>query len=459
MDKVNNNSSKILILLFSGVLMGALDISIVGPAIPSIEESIKIDQRSVGWIFSIYVLFNLMGISLFAKLSDLFGRRKIYIISVSIFGLGSLWVALANSFEMILIGRAIQGFGASGIFPVATATVGDIFPPEKRGRVLGLIGMVFGVAFIIGPLLAGTFLSFFSWNSLFLINLPISVFIILGALKFLPNKKIVSEKAIDWKGIVFLAILLSSFAFGINHIDSQNFIMSFSNPMVYVFLIVSVFVFPLFVVIENRAKFPIIKMDMFFKRQIRLVGIIAFGTGLIQASFVFFPAYAIKAFDVEIQNASFMLVPIVLATAIGSPFFGRMLDKYGSRLIIFLGILMMMVGFYLVSVFITDKTIFYIAGVFIGLGLSVLSGSSLRYIMLNEVPAVDRALTQGMVTIFISMGQLTGGALIGALLATKNALEGYGHLFLILAIANLVMLVFSIRLKSRKLEQETYIKD
>ena len=148
-------NTQILIILFIGVLMGALDISIVGPAIPSIEKTIMISQKNLSWIFSIYVLFNLVGISLMAKLSDFFGRRWIYLISVAIFGIGSLVVASAHDFTFLLIGRGIQGFGSSGIFPVAAAVIGDIFPVEKRGRAVGLIGAVFGIAFMMGPFIAG----------------------------------------------------------------------------------------------------------------------------------------------------------------------------------------------------------------------------------------------------------------------------------------------------------------
>ena len=158
--------------------MGALDISIVGPAIPSIEEKLVIQPRLLGWIFSIYVLFNLSGVSLFARLSDIYGRRNIYIISLGIFALGSLLVSISQSFTTLLIGRAVQGFGASGIFPVASAVVGDLFPPEKRGRVLGLIGAVFGLAFLIGPVIAGILLKYFEWSVLFLINIPIALVLI-----------------------------------------------------------------------------------------------------------------------------------------------------------------------------------------------------------------------------------------------------------------------------------------
>ena len=135
--KDSKQLKQLLALLFTGVLMGALDISIVGPALPSISKHIAIEQRLIGWVLSIYVLFNLVGISLFARLSDIYGRRNIYITAISVFAIGSVMVALSSDFVWLLVGRGVQGFGASGIFPVASAVVGDVFPPEKRGRYLG----------------------------------------------------------------------------------------------------------------------------------------------------------------------------------------------------------------------------------------------------------------------------------------------------------------------------------
>jgi len=130
----SRSNNQILTFLFIGVLMGALDISIIGPAIPSIEKTILMNQRDLSWIFSIYVLFNLVGISLMAKLSDFFGRRWIYLLSAALFGIGSLVVASSQNMTFLLIGRGIQGFGSSGIFPVAAAVIGDVFLVERRGR-------------------------------------------------------------------------------------------------------------------------------------------------------------------------------------------------------------------------------------------------------------------------------------------------------------------------------------
>ena len=138
----------VLAVLFLGVLMGALDIAIVGPALPVIGAEFGLDSRGLSWVFTLYVLGNLIGTPLMAKLSDRFGRRNVYMLDVGLFAAGSLVVALSHgtgAFWLLLAGRAIQGLGAGGIFPVASAVIGDTFPPEKRGSALGLIGAVFGL--------------------------------------------------------------------------------------------------------------------------------------------------------------------------------------------------------------------------------------------------------------------------------------------------------------------------
>ncbi len=237
MEITEKKRAGILLVLFVGVLMGALDISIVGPAIPSIEHTISMDKKALAWIFSIYVLFNLIGISLMAKLSDRYGRRIMYITSIAIFAVGSLIVAMSDSYAILLAGRAIQGFGSSGIFPVASAVIGDIFPPEKRGRALGMIGSVFGIAFIIGPVIAGVILKFLPWNYLFLINLPIAVFVILKSLSILPGKVSKTHNPIDWKGIILLSSFLFVFAFTLYGISPVSMLQSLKSYLFYWFVI------------------------------------------------------------------------------------------------------------------------------------------------------------------------------------------------------------------------------
>jgi len=449
-----DSDKRILIILFTGVLMGALDIAIVGPAIPSIETALNVDPRVLGWIFSIYVLFNLVGVSFFARLSDIYGRRNIYILSLLLFGLGSIVVSFSGDYTTLLLGRAVQGFGASGIFPVASAVVGDIFPKEKRGRILGLIGAVFGLAFLVGPIIAGVLLNYFDWTSLFLINIPIVIILIPASFKYLPQTKVQESGLFDWKGLLTLGLLLASFTYGINNLESTNFFQSLLSLNVLPFLAASVVLLVLNFFIERSAANPVIKLSYLRNRQFVLAGTIAVVTGMLQSSFVFIPNYAVGIFEINTSEASFMLVPLVLATAIGSPVFGRLIDIYGSRLIIILGLILAAAGFFLLHRVVESRLLFYSSGILIGLGLSVLSGSSLRYIMLNETTAVDRAITQGMLTIFISLGQLTGASLIGVIIARVSDMSGYRNVFLYQTLLLFLTLVSAFFLKSHAEERQ-----
>jgi MFS family permease len=443
------NQKAVISLLFTGVLMGALDISIVGPAIPSIESFLKLGPRFSGWIFSIYVLFNLIGISLFARLSDIYGRRNIYISALAVFAAGSLVVSLSQSFDTLLIGRAIQGFGASGIFPVASALVGDIFPPEKRGRILGLIGAVFGLAFLMGPFIAGILLHYFEWHFLFIINLPVSIVLIYFSSKVLPSVPNKNVSRIDWGGIIALGIALAGFTLSVNNIGASGlqsglpaygFILPFSLAMISFFV---------FMFVEKRTKDPVIEFSFFSNRQIVIAGVIAVATGAVQACFVFIPKFVVQNFSVTPSAASFMLTPFVLATAIGSPVFGRLIDKYGAKKIVITGLLLLSAGFFMLSRTDSQKIIYYISGVLVGLGLSVLAGSSLRYIILNNTSAEDRATSQGMLTIFISIGQITGTAVIGLLLASMTGSNIFGSIFTGVSILLLVMILLSFGLENK----------
>jgi MFS family permease len=446
---------QILALLFAGVFMGALDISIIGPVLHPIQHSIAISVKNLGWVYSIYVLFNLVGISFFARLSDIYGRRYIYMINIALFGLGSLLVAFTDSYGILLLGRAIQGFGASGIFPVASAVIGDVFPAEKRGRMLGLIGAVWGIAFLVGPPLAGLMLYFFEWHVLFLINIPIAIVLLYYSNKMLPSVRIDKPSALDPKGIILLGLLLGCFTYGMNNLQSLPLNKGIQSFLVWPFFLSSILLLIVLVNLEKHSPKPLINLKLFKSRQIRIVSIIAFLTGLLQSCFVFIPHMAGDAFHTTAAKASFLLIPFVLAMAIGSPLFGRMLDKTGSKVVILIGLVLMIIATTMLSLFASNFSLFITAGVFFGLGLSILSGSSLRYIMLNEVDIHQRALTQGLLTIFVSMGQITGGAVVSGIVARFVVLlDGYQSVFIKITILIVIILIISIRLRNRTDEKE-----
>ncbi len=452
-DRTRN---RVLAVLFIGVLMGALDIAIVGPALPAIRSTFGVGDRALAWIFSVYVLFNLIGTPLMAKLSDAFGRRSIYVLDVSLFALGSLWVALSPSFSLLLVGRAVQGLGAGGIFPVASAVIGDTFPPEKRGSALGLIGAVFGLAFLIGPLLAGVMLYFLSWHWLFLINLPIAALVITLSLRVLPSHRPARRRSFDWLGMATLGGLLAALAYGINRIDTEHFLASVGSLEVWPFLVTALVLIPVFILIEREAEDPVLRLELFESKQVVLASVLAVGTGLSEAAVVFVPALLVAAFGVSSSTASLMLLPVVLAMAIGSPLAGRMLDRSGSRAVLMTGMGVLTLGMVLAGFSSISLVAFYIAAILVGLGLSASLGAPLRYILLNETPPSERAAAQGALTLFISTGQLIGGALVGAVAASRGGgVAGYQTAYLVVGGIAFVMTLLTGGLKSRAEELAT----
>jgi EmrB/QacA subfamily drug resistance transporter len=456
----------ILLVLFIGVLMGALDIAIVGPALPSIRSQFAVSERGLAWIFSIYVLFSLVGTPLMAKLSDQLGRRTIYLLDVALFAVGSLIVALSQDFSFVLVGRAIQGFGSGGIFPVASAVIGDTFPPEKRGGALGLIGAVFGLAFLVGPILGGVIISLSSWHWLFLINLPIAAAVIILSLRYLPLTRPSQSKRFDAVGMLTLAVMLASLAWAVNHLDASALLASLVSIQVWPFLAIFIILLFVMVQVEKKAENPIVSPALFDRNQLRLTYALSVGTGFGEASLVFMPLLAVVALGsagVTEKTASYMLMPVVLAMAFGSPMAGRFLDKFGSRAVILVGTVVMTLGMFMLGLFSSSLFLFIVSGLLIGLGMSALLGAPIRYIMLSEAKVSERSIAQGITAVFTSTGQLLGATLTGAIAASAGKANGeaagYSLAFMTIGVVGIVLVIIAFMLKNRALEQATVRKN
>lgn len=433
--------------------MAALDLAIIGPALPAIQADLKLDARALAWIFTIYVLFQLMGTPLMAKLSDRYGRRSIYVLNLTLFGLGSLVLVFAPSFWVLLVGRAIQGLGAGGIFPVASAVIGDTFPPEKRGQTLGLLGAVFGIAFLVGPILGGVLLRF-SWHWLFLINIPIVLLLIWQSLRLLPDTRSAERKPFDAAGALLLSLVLGSLAIVFTEMDTSQLLASLISLPVAPFAALAIVLTPVFWRLEQRAADPIIPPRLLGSLQMRLTGAIAIGTGTLEAGSAFFPALAVAALGVTDYNASLLMLPSVLATTIGAPLMGRLLNRMGSRVIVQLGLAGVAIGALMYALLDLTIALFIIGGIIGGFGFSALLGAPLRYIVLNEAEPRDRGTAQGLLTVFLSIGQLSGAAVIGGVAASGGGgTAGYQLALLILGIFTAVLVVAGFGLKSRAVEQ------
>ena len=441
----------VLAVLFLGVLMGALDIAIVGPALPVIGAEFGLDSRGLSWVFTLYVLGNLIGTPLMARLSDRFGRRTIYTLDVGLFAAGSLIVALSHgtgAFWLLLAGRALQGLGAGGIFPVASAVIGDTFPAERRGSALGLIGAVFGLAFLVGPVVGGVLLPL-GWPSLFYLNLPIAAVVIVLGWRLLPAEPVAPGARFDLGGMLLLGVALAGLALGVSGLDTTHLGASLASPLVYAPLIVSVAAWVVLVWHERRVAHPVFPVALLRNRQLAVAFGLTAGAGLGEASLVFMPSLAVAALGVAASAASFLLLPVVLAMAVGSPLAGRLLDKVGPKPVILAGVGILAVGMAALATLGGSLPGYLASGVLVGLGLSALLGAPIRYITLGETTQQDRSAAQGMVSIFTSVGQLLGGAVVGAVAASGGGTAG-GYQAAFGLIGALAVVLFGVALLLRR---------
>ncbi|WP_405271602.1 MFS transporter [Methanobrevibacter sp.] len=444
----------ILILFLIGVFMGSLDTGIIGPVLPSIEQSFNLTSRESSWIFTLFVIFFMIGSPVMAKFSDFYGRKKIFILDVVLFGIGSCLIAFSANIESIFLGRIIQGFGCGGIFPVGGAFIGDAFPLEERGKALGILGSVFGISAIGGPLVGAALIPY-GWNWCFTINIPISIFIILFALYILPDAENKRKLKIDYPGILILSLLSIFLAYGLNQIDSSNFISSLLSPKVLPFLLIFIILIPIFFRVEKRAEESIVAIHMLKNKEIRIACIETLAYGIIYSSAIFIPSLVILSMGLNDQLASLMLIPILGANAVAAPILGKILDSTGSRKIMMVGTILLTIGLIAIAIYPNNFLLFIIAGCLVGVGLVTIIGAPLRYIVLSEAKPIERGAGQAIVNMLSSAGQLIGGALIGGIIASFAGIMGYKISLILASAVAFIAFLFTLKLKSRDEQIET----
>ena len=442
----------LLPVLFLGVLMAAMDIAIVGPALPAIREALVANDRLVAWVFTSYLLLNLVGTPIMAKLADRFGRRPVYILDVLLFVLGSLIAAMAPSIFWLLLGRAVQGFGSGGIFPVAAAVIGDVVPEEKRGRTLGLIGAVFGLAFLIGPIIGGILLRF-SWRWIFWGPLPLAVVLVPAAWKVLPTTRSSNPKPWDGVGTLLMAATLATWTLGLNQLDAQHPLQSVTGSAGILLLVGFLLVFAL-LRWERRVPDPVFPLSSVQHPLARLTLWLSFGAGVLEGGAAFFPTLLVLALGVAPHTASFMLVPVAFSLAAGAPLFGFLLDRVGARRVMVMGTGMLVAGLALLGWVALTRVSFYPAAVLTGLGLSALLGAPVRYLMLQVSSPQERASTQALISVVTKIGQMLSAAVIGAVAASfGGGLVGYTSAYRMLAVLAVGLVLLTFRVPRRHVAQ------
>ncbi len=440
MISATTNIRLLLALLFTGTLMGALDLAIIGPALPVIQAEFDLTQRQLAGLINSYTLLQMLGALLLAKLADRGGARLIYISSICIFATGSLMLIIADSTWLLFIGRSLQGFGGGGIFPAAAAVIGARLSPMERGKALGTLGMVWGVAFLAGPILGGILLRF-SWHWLFAINLPIAAILVIGAMKMLPTDRRGDPQPFDRLGMVVLMLALGALISAVSGIDTNNVSQSLLSLRVGGSLMLLIVLTAVFWRIEKRAADPIVRPALFESAQITKSCIISTGVSAVQSGSIFLPALLVLSLDISPADSAFLLLPGVVAATIAAPVFGRMINITGTRFIILLGQILVLCALSVYAFVDLTVPVFIAASIVSGLGSAGLVGAPIRYIVLGETGHHDRASAQGLLSVFSAVGRLAGAALVGAVAASKGGgVAGYQAAFVgMIAVAVCIM--------------------
>jgi EmrB/QacA subfamily drug resistance transporter len=439
--------NRLVQVLFVGVFMAALDSAIVGPVLPALRAAFGVDNRTVGLLSTVFSLSSMCSTALMAYFSDRHGRRPVYLTSVALFAIGSLCIAAAPSFDLLLVARAIQGIGAGGIAPVASAVIGDVFTAERRGRILGLIGATHGMAFVLGPPLATALTSTLGWRWLFLVNIPVALVVLVLGFRSLPGQR--SEAApgpIDKAGIALTLLFLLCLVMGISRLpDSATGVLLW--PW---FLAASSVMLAALVIIEKRQTQALIPMELFENRQLAFVYVLTLGVGFSMGGIVFLSTVATLAYGVSVEHAGLALLPLVLCSMVGSMAAGRLLNRLGARKMVIFGFALLTLGYLQSAVPQTGFTAFVVASVLVGIGLGVVVSGALRSIAIDEAPPALRGAAQGLINIFNAVGTLLAVTCISAIADFEGGgLTGFSHAYLAMGLSMLVMLLIAFGLKGK----------
>lgn len=420
----------IAVVYLLGLFIGALDTGIVTPARTVIQNGLGVDEQLGVWMITIYTLAYAAAIPVMGKLADRFGRKSIYLTSILLFGIGSLFCGLAQdfgSFELLIAARALQAIGGGGIMPVATAEFGTAFPEEKRGMALGLVGGVYGIANVFGASAGSLILDIFgqqNWQFIFYVNIPICLFILVVGFMVLPNTKERDVRPIDGLGIGVLVIMVLSLLYGLRNLDFFDFGNSIITPEVYPFLIAFAALIPFFILIEKRASDPVMNLAYFKDRSIVVTMLLSIITGVVMMGMIFIPQFSENALGMPSGSGGYFVIILAVFAGVGSPISGKLIDRFGVKIVLGFGLAASAAGSLFLALVATNNpnvVNVVVSLILIGIGMGFTMGTPLNYMMLAKTKESESNSALATLSLVRSIGTAVAPAIMIAFLAHAGA--------------------------------------
>ena len=408
--------------LMLGMFLAALDQTIVSTALPTIVGDLGgLDHLS--WVVTSYLLASTASTPLYGKLGDMYGRKPMFLAAIVIFLAGSILSGLSQSMGELIAFRGLQGIGAGGLMVGAQAIIADIVPPRERGRYMGIIGSVFAVASVAGPLLGGFFVDTLSWRWVFYVNVPVGVAAILVVVFKLHLHTPTRRHAIDYLGAGMLtagvtALILVT-TWGGN-------VYSWGSPVIVVLAAAGAALLLAFVWQERRAAEPIIPLGLFRSSVFRVATSIGFLIGLAMfGAITFIPLFLQLVYGVSPTSSGLHMLPLMAGLLVASILSGRAITRIGHyRPFPIAGTAITSVGLLLLSRLDVDSAPWVASAYMLVVGVGI--GLVMQVVVLvvqNDAPARDVGAATSTATFFRSMGGSLGVALFGAVFASRLSHE------------------------------------
>ncbi|MGW5847366.1 MDR family MFS transporter [Streptomyces sp. NPDC055254] len=401
-----------------GVLLAALDQTIVGTALPTIVADLGGGDH-MSWVVTSYLLAETVATVLVGKFGDVFGRKFIFQLSAIIFISGSFLCGFASNMTLLILWRGVQGIGAGGLMVTAMALIADVVPLRERGKYQGAIGAVFGVATIIGPLLGGLFTDSLSWRWCFYVNVPIAILVVVAAARTIPSVRAAGKTVIDYLGIALVAVGSSALILATSWGGNEY---PWASPVIIGLFAVGVLALGLFCLAEVRAAEPMLPMRLFLNPVFSVCSVLSFVVGFAMlGAMTFLPTYLQYVDGDSATVSGVRTLPMVVGLLIASVFSGNVTSKTGRyRIFPIVGCAVMGVGLYLLSLMgpgtstWLESLYMFVLGTGIGLCMQVLTIA-----VQNTVDYADLGTATSGVTFFRTLGSAFGTAVFGTIYANS----------------------------------------
>ncbi|MHB0868747.1 MAG: MDR family MFS transporter [Chloroflexota bacterium] len=408
------NTGAVTVAIILATFLAALDTTVVGTAMPTIIGTLG-GLALYSWAFSAYLLTSTTTMPIFGRLSDMFGRKPVFLAGASLFLVGSALCGTSGSMEQLILFRAVQGLGAGAVLPTSITVVGDIFTIQERARIQGLLGGVWGVSAILGPAVGGIIVDRLDWRWVFYVNLPFGLLSMLLFSIFLHEKVSTRRQPIDYSGSALMAVGVTVLLLGLLELGKEGAALPVPS---WALLSASAAIIGLFLWHESRIEHPVLPLRLLKSRVVSVSNAVGFLAGAVLLGVSsYLPPFVQGVLGGTAINAGATLAPMSIGWPIGSTLGGRLLLRYGYRPIVLLGSALILAGsLLLLPVGASSSQLFLmLAMVVIGLGMGF-STTAFLVAVQSSVGWAERGVATASTQSFRSIGSAVGVAAMGALM-------------------------------------------